>query len=67
MLRRLLEILQIEIDRVSGDELLQLRGREHGQPIGIDDGVKPADETRCLRTNLLVHTEHGHPMDVAYS
>lgn len=65
--RSLLQIFQIDLGVVSRDESLQLRGREHPDPLRLDDGTEAANEGSCLVLDLRVHSKVGHQMDVANS
>lgn len=65
--RSLLQIFQINLGVVPRYESLQLRGREHPDPLRLDDGTEAANEGSCLVLDLRVHSKVGHQMDVANS
>lgn len=65
--RSLLQIFQIDLGVVPRDESLQLRGREHPDPLRLDDGTEATNEGSCLVLDLRVHSKVGHQMDVANS
>ena len=44
-----------------------LRCGEKWKPLQIDEGAKSSEKSRCLLTDLRVHPEVGHLMDVADS
>ena len=60
-----LEVVQVDLGVVPGDEALHLRRGEHVQPLGIDDAAEAPDEGGRLLLDLGVHAEVGHQVDVA--
>lgn len=54
------QVFQINGRIVTGDESLKFRRREHGQPVGIDDGAESANERTRLLVNLCVHSKVRH-------
>ena len=63
--RALLEVVQVDLGVVPGDQPLHLGRGEHVQPLGVDDAAEAADEGARLLLDLRVHPEVGHEVDVA--
>lgn len=60
-----LEVVQVHLGVVPGDEALHLGRGEHVQPLGVDDAAEAPDERRRLLLDLRVHAEVCHQVDVA--
>lgn len=61
----LLEVVQINLGIVSGDQPLDLGRGEHVQPLGVNDAAEAANKSSRLLLNLRVHPEVSHEVDVA--
>lgn len=46
---------------------MKLRGREHSDPLGLNNGTEATNESSCLVLDLSVHSKMSHQMDVANS
>lgn len=60
-----LEVVQVDLGVVPGDEALDLGGGEHVQPLGVDDAAVSSDKSCSLLLDLRVHAEVRHQMDIA--
>lgn len=60
-----LQVLEVDLGVVPGDEALQLGRGEHADPLGLDDGPEATDESGGLALDLGVHPEMCHQVDVA--
>lgn len=60
-----LEVIQIDLCIVPGDEALHLGGGEHVQPLRVDDAAETSDKRPRLLLYLCVHAEMSHQVDVA--
>lgn len=46
---------------------MKLRGREHSDPLRLNNGTEATNESSCLVFDLSVHSKMRHQMDVANS
>lgn len=61
------QVFQVKRVCVAGNQALELNHREQGKPIGVDNTAKASDESGRLFTDLSVHAEKRHAVNVVDS